>query len=199
MKVLMVVCHPVPESYVLAVAAKAREAVAAAGHAVDWLDLHAENFDPVMGADERRRYNDMTRNDHPLPGHAARLAEAEALVVIYPTWWYCLPAMLKGWFDRVFTPGLAFAVSPDNAPIRPLLTNITRCAVITTCGAPRWWSILVGHPGKKTVLRGLRALFARRCRTLFLAHYLMDISTPASRAAFLDRVAPRLPAFLGPA
>ncbi|MCB1427469.1 MAG: NAD(P)H-dependent oxidoreductase, partial [Notoacmeibacter sp.] len=62
MKVLMVVCHPVPESYVLAVAAKAREAVAAAGHAVDWLDLHAENFDPVMGADERRRYNDMTRN-----------------------------------------------------------------------------------------------------------------------------------------
>ncbi|MCB1418856.1 MAG: flavodoxin family protein, partial [Notoacmeibacter sp.] len=85
------------------------------------------------------------------------------------------------------------------APIRPLLTNITRCAVITTCGAPRWWSILVGHPGKKTVLRGLRALFARRCRTLFLAHYLMDVSTPASRAAFLDRVATRLPAFLGPA
>ena len=175
------------------------EAAEKAGHAVDWLDLHAEGFEPVMGADERRRYNAMTREDHPLPAHADRLEAADALVVIYPTWWYGLPAMLKGWFDRVFTPGLAFAVSPDNAPIRPLLTNITHCAVITTCGAPRWWSVLVGHPGRKTILRGLRALFARRCRTLFLAHYLMDVSTPASRAAFMNRVVTRLPAFLGPA
>lgn len=199
MRVLMVYCHPVPDSYVAAVAGTARKALEHAGHAVDWIDLYAERFDPVMGEGERRGYNDLTRETHPLPDHAARLKAAEALVVIYPTWWYGLPAMLKGWFERVFTPGVAFQVSPDNAPIRPLLTGITRCAVVTTCGAPRWWSILVGQPGRKTILRGIRALFARRCRTMFMAHYLMDVSTPASRAAFLKRVETRLPAFLGPA
>ncbi len=58
-----------------------------------------------------------------------------------------------------------------------------------------WWSYMVGHPGKRLILRGLRALMARRCRTLFLAHYLMDVSTPQSREAFLSRVKARLANF----
>jgi putative NADPH-quinone reductase len=68
------------------------------------------------------------------------------------------------------------------------MTHIRKLGVVTTCGAPRWWSYLVGHPGKRTIMRGMRALFARRCKTVFLAHYLMDVSTPQSRAAFLGRV-----------
>jgi hypothetical protein len=44
-------------------------------------------------------------------------------------------------------------------------------------------------------MRGIRALCARRCKTLFLAHYMMDVSTPASRAAFLSRVKQKLVAF----
>ena len=199
MKVLLVFCHPVPESYGAALAKAARDCLEEAGHAVDLLDLYAEGFDPVMGADERRSYNSMSRATHPLPDHGARVETAQMVVFIYPTWWYGLPAMLKGWLERVLTPGLAFEVSADNGPIRPLLTGITHCAVITTCGAPRWWSLLVGHPGKRTLLRGIRALFAPRCRTLFLAHYLMDVSTPESRAAFLKTVTRKLPAFAGTA
>lgn len=199
MNVLLVFCHPVPESYCAALAKAAGDCLADAGHAVDVLDLYAEGFDPVMGAHERRAYNTVTRQTHPLPDHAARVEAAGMIVFVYPTWWYGLPAMLKGWLERVLTPGLAFEVSPDNGPIRPLLSGVTRCAVITTCGAPRWWSHVVGHPGRKTLLRGIRALFAPRCRTLFLAHYLMDVSTPESRAAFIGKVTRKLPAFAGPA
>ncbi len=199
MNVLLVFCHPVPESYGAALAKAAQVSLEKAGHAVDLLDLYAEGFDPVMGTDERRAYNSMTRDVHPLPDHAARVEAAQMIVFVYPTWWYGLPAMLKGWLERVLTPGLAFEVSANNGPIRPLLTSITRCAVITTCGAPRWWSFLVGHPGKKTLLRGIRALFAPRCRTLYLAHYLMDVSTAESRTAFLTAVSRKLPAFAGPA
>ena len=148
-----------------------------------------------MGCDERRGYNEMNKDQHPLPAHAEQLAWAEGLVFVYPTWWYGLPAMLKGWLDRVWTPEITFAISPDTKRISPLMTHIRKLGVVTTCGAPRWWSYVVGHPGKRTLLRGMRALFAKRCKTLFLAHYLMDVSTPQSRADFLALVDRRIRRF----
>ncbi|MEC9343532.1 MAG: NAD(P)H-dependent oxidoreductase [Pseudomonadota bacterium] len=187
MRVLVVYSHPVPESYCAALRDTVVSTLKRGGHEVRLLDLYAEGFDPVMGCEERRVYNTLTADDHPMPERAGDLRWAEAMVFVYPTWWYGLPAMLKGWFDRVWTPNLTFTM-PTGGPIRPIMTHVRKVAVVTTCGAPRWWSYLVGHPGKRTILRGVRALFARRCRTLFLAHYMMDHSTPQSRAAFLARV-----------
>lgn len=195
MRFLLVYCHPVPESFCAALRDTVLSALKAAGHELRLVDLYAEGFDPVMGAAERRGYNTMTLAAHPLPEHAAHLKWAEAIVFVYPTWWYGLPAMLKGWLDRVWTPELAFTVPEDGGAIRPLMTHIRRLGVVTTCGAPRWWSHLVGHPGRRTILRGMRALCARECRTLFLAHYRMDSSTQESRAAFLARVEARLRRF----
>ncbi|MFZ2100585.1 MAG: NAD(P)H-dependent oxidoreductase [Oricola sp.] len=188
MRILVVYCHPVPESYGAALRDAVMGALGQAGHETRLIDLYAEKFDPVMGCEERRTYNEMQSHQHPVPEHAAHLAWAEGLVFVYPTWWYGLPAMLKGWLDRVWTPEITFSISPGTRRITPLMTHIRKLGVVTTCGAPRWWSHVVGHPGKRTILRGVRALFARRCKTVFLAHYLMDVSTPQSRLAFLDRV-----------
>jgi putative NADPH-quinone reductase len=195
MRVLMVYCHPVPESFNAAVRDAAKAALERAGHAVDLLDLHAEGFDPVMSAEERRAYHEIGAGDHPLPDHVARLKSAEALVFVYPTWWYGLPAMLKGWLDRVISPGIGFDLPDGPGPIRPLMTHIDKIAVVSTCGAPRWLLLWVGDPGRRTILRGIRALCGRRCGTLWLAHYRMDSSTPESRVAFLAKVAKRLARF----
>ena len=148
-----------------------------------------------MRCDERRAYNDCAPADPALQAHIEHLKWAEEIVFIYPTWWYGLPAMLKGWLDRVWATDVVFALREGKRQIIPLMTHISRIAVVTTCGAPRWWSHIVGHPGRKTILRGIRALCARRCRTLFLAHYLMDASTPKSRAAFLEKVRRKLASF----
>lgn len=192
MRYLVVYCHPVPESYCAAL----RDAVVATlrrnGNPVDLMDLYAEGFDPVMPADERRHYDAMTIDDHPFPDHADRMRKAEAVLFVYPTWWYGQPAMLKGWFDRVWTPDLAFRIPDGPGPIEPLMTHVKLLGVITTCGAPRWWSCLVGHPGKRTILRGMRALCASNCRRFFMAHYLMDKSTAQSRGNFLSAVERRL-------
>lgn len=195
MRVLMVYCHPVPESYCAGLRDTAKAALEAAGHDVDLIDLHEENFQPVMQAGERRAYHDVGESNHPLPDHVARLKAAEAMVFVYPTWWYGLPAMLKGWLDRVITPGVGFDLPDGPGPIRPLLTHIRKIAIVSTCGAPRWLMLWVGDPGRRTILRGIRALCGRRCRTLWLAHYLMDSSTPDSRAAFLARVERKLKHF----
>lgn len=195
MRVLVVYCHPVPESFCASLRDAALAALARAGHETRLVDLYAEGFDPVMHCEERRVYNDGPPSDPALAPHVENLRWAEAILFVYPTWWYGLPAMLKGWLDRVWALDIAFAISKNGGTITPLMTHIRKIGVVTTCGAPWWWSHLVGHPGRKTILRGIRALCARRCRTLFMAHYLMDASTPESRSAFLDDVSRRLTAF----
>ncbi|MGB7430850.1 MAG: NAD(P)H-dependent oxidoreductase [Ahrensia sp.] len=195
MRTLVVYCHPVPDSFCAAVRDTVLEALKDAQHETRLLDLYAMGFDPVMGCEERRLYNDMTKDQHPIPDQAAHLAWAEAIVFIYPTWWYGLPAMLKGWLDRVWTPEITFEINKQSGVITPLMTHIQKLGVVTTCGAPRWWSYFVGHPGVRTLTRGMRALFAKRCKTVFLAHYLMDVSTPESRSVFLSKVYRKFRAF----
>ena len=194
MRTLVVYCHPVPESFCAAIRDTAVETLRASGADVRLIDLYAEGFQPVMPADERRSYNDRPPSDPALTVHIEHLRWAEAILLIYPTWWYGLPAMLKGWFDRVWAKDVGFALEPGGA-ITPLMTHIRKLGVVTTCGAPHWWSFIVGQPGRKTVLRGIRALCARRCKTMFLATYLMDTSTAEQRTAFLAKVRRKVEAF----
>ena len=194
MRVLVVYCHPVPDSFCAALRDAVLEAIALRGCEARLVDLYAEDFDPVMRCEERRLYNMRSPSDPALRAHVDNLGWAEMIVFVYPTWWYGLPAMLKGWLDRVWATDVAFTLKGNGMAV-PLMTHVSKIAVVTTCGAPRWWSYIVGQPGKKTIMRGIRALCARRCKTLFLAHYMMDVSTPASRAAFLSRVKQKLVAF----
>jgi NAD(P)H dehydrogenase (quinone) len=195
MRVLVIYCHPVPESFCAALRDCVVGALGQGGNEVRLLDLYAEGFDPVMGSDERRLYNDMASHQHPLPAHAEHLSWAQGIVFVYPTWWYGMPAMLKGWLDRVWTPEITFEINKQSGVIKPLMTHITKLGVITTCGAPRWWSYFVGHPGVRTLTRGMRALFAKKCKTVFMTHYLMDVSTHESRSAFLSKVHAKMSKF----
>jgi NAD(P)H dehydrogenase (quinone) len=187
MRVLVVHCHPRPQSF----AAALREAVLAglerAGHEADVIDLYAEGFVPALSAEERERYHTEGRNLDGIAGHVARLRAAEALVLVYPTWWYGMPAMLKGWFDRVWVPGVAFRLGAG--AIEPALTNLRRLAVVTTYGSPRWLLWAIGHPDRKLIGRGIRRLCARGCRLDWLCQTRMDHVSQATLAAFRDRVA----------
>jgi NAD(P)H dehydrogenase (quinone) len=195
MKCLVVYCHPVPESFCAVVRDAVLATLAARGAEVRLVDLYAEGFDPVLSADERRSYHEQAPSDPKLVSHVENLNWADAVLFVYPTWWYGLPAMLKGWLDRVWATEVAFRLPPDGGRIVSLVPHITRIGVVTTCGATWWLSFLMGQPGRKTILRGMRALCAPTARTLYVAHYDMDRATPQSRAAFLERVKRRVAAF----
>jgi NAD(P)H dehydrogenase (quinone) len=195
MKCLVVYCHPVPESFGAAVRETVLAALATRGAEVRLVDLYAEGFDPVLSTDERRSYNDHPPRDPRLIPHLENLKWADTVLFVYPTWWYGLPAMLKGWLDRVWATEVAFRLPPDGGRIVSLVPHITRLGVVTTCGATWWLSFLMGQPGRKTVLRGIRALCAPTARTLYVAHYDMDRSTPETRAVFLGKIKRRLARF----
>ena len=198
MRALVVHAHPRPDSFTAAVRDVVLARLDAAGAEVRLLDLNVRGFQPVLDAGGLERYEDEDRNREGVETDIADLQWCDTLIFVYPTWWYGLPAILKGWLDRVLVPGVAFLM-PDEAhrDIRPGLTNVTRLAVFTTCGASWWLTRLVGAPGRRTILRGVRFICARRCRTAFAAHYSMDSSTDASRRAHLARVAKVMDRFTG--
>jgi len=192
MRCLVVYAHPVETSYCAALCAKTVETLRAGGHEVRLLDLYADGFEPVLSRAERLAYHTPVENEKPVREHLEHIKWAQAMVFVYPTWWYGLPAMLKGWLDRVWIPYVTFTLPTDGSAIRGLMSHIERLVIITSSGSSRWWLMLVGNPGRVTILRGIWALCGWRCRTIFLAHYDIDRSTPESRAAFLARVEARL-------
>lgn len=199
MRALVVYAHPRPESFSAAVRDTVLDKLAAAGAEVRVSDLYAAGFDPVLSAQAHEEYEDCARNQKGLEEEVENLGWCDTLIFVYPTWWYGLPAMMKGWLDRVLLPGVAFHMpSGEGETIGPALTHITRLGVFTTCGASFWLTRFIGAPGRRTLIRGVGILCAKRCRKVFAAHYLMDSSTPESRAAHLRKVAERMDRLIGP-
>lgn len=186
MRVLYLYAHPLRQSFHFAIREAAREGLAQAGHEVDLCDLYAEGFDPVLSAAEREGYHAIPSNREPVEGYIQRVQRAEALVLSFPTWSYGLPAILKGFFDRVFIPGVSFTLVDGMA--RPNLTHIRKIAGISTYGRPRWNAMLVGDPPRKAVTRYLRVLTAWQASARYLALYDMNRATEARCGAFLARV-----------
>lgn len=187
MHVLLIHCHPRGDSFSAALRDAAIAGLTSAGHTVEQRNLYAEGFDPVLSTRQRSVYFDAGGNALGLEDHVAALRRAEALVLVYPTWWFGMPAMLKGWLDRVWLPGVAFQLGGAKA-LLPLLTNLRKIAVVTTYGSPRWLLWWVGWPDRRIVRRGLRPLCARDCRILWLGLTGMDADSPRRRARFLTRV-----------
>ncbi|MDR6874305.1 putative NADPH-quinone reductase [Bosea sp. BE125] len=186
MRVLVLYAHPDPESYGAALHEAVVTSLKRAGHEVDDCDLHAEGFDAVLSRAERVGYHDLASNTRPVAGYVERLQRAEALVLCFPVWNFGYPAILKGFFDRVFLPGVSFKLV--DGKVRPNLWNIRKLAAVTTYGGTRWRALLMGDPPRKAVNRVLRAVCHPGARPRYLAHYDMNRATPESRKAFLDRV-----------
>jgi putative NADPH-quinone reductase len=197
MRALVVYCHPMPDSFTAAVRVRVEEKLASRGAEIRVHDLYAQGFDPVLSAAEWAGYLDEETNRAPVAQQVADVGWCDTLIFVYPTWWYGLPALLKGWLDRVLLPGVAFEMPrAEGETIRPGLTHVTRLAVFTTCGASWLLTRWIGAPGRRTLLRGVRLLCARRCRTAFAALYLMDSATASARARHLDRVGRAMDRFL---
>lgn len=191
MQVLIVLGHPDPDSFAAALAQAAAHGARAAGHVVDLLDLAAEGFDPRMTAAEWRGQAEAPA-DPALVRMTERLAAAEAVVFVHPTWWGGPPATVKGWIDRVWRPGVAYAADPATGRLRPGLTRARVLGVVTTLGMPWWAWVLTGAPGRRMILRSLRPCLPRGARTFWLALHVIDRTTPLDRARFIARVAARM-------
>ena len=187
MRVHVIHAHPVETSYNRALFNTVVEALTAREHAVDALDLYAENFDAVLSREERIEYQDVPGNLTPATKpYVDRLRAAEAIVFVHPVWNYGYPAILKGYFDRVFLPGVSFDLV--DGKVQPALTNIRRAAFVTIYGGDRWRTMLMGDPPRRLARRWAWATFQTRRPPTYLALYDMDNRSEAELRGFLDKV-----------
>lgn len=194
MRTLVVYCHPNPDSFVAAARDRVLAGLGAAGHEVRLVDLYADGFRPELSVAERFP-DTISAPDPELVRYADLLRWAEALVLVYPTWWSGQPAMLKGWIDRVFGPGLGVNLQKASGFRQPLLNGLRRIAIVTTHGSPKWTNALEGEVGKRTAFRSVRAVCNRRVWTSWTAIYGLDRADEAKRVAWLDRVEARFSRF----
>ena len=187
MRILVLFAHPVETSFGAAIHAKLVATLRARGHEIDDCDLNAEGFDPVMTRQDRIDYHDVGGNRARVGPYVDRLLAAEALVFSFPVWNMGFPAILKGFVDKVFLPGVSFRLEP-NGDYRPTLNNIKRLGVACTYGGARLHTFLMGDPMRKFLTRSMRLICAPGARCDYVAHYDMNHSTPERRAAFLKEV-----------
>lgn len=182
MQVLIVHCHPEPRSFNGALKAIAVETLDGLGHSVEVSDLYAEDFDPVErpahypARAEPAVFSALTEQRHAfeagtLPGDVqrelTRLARADLVILQFPLWWHGLPALLKGWFDRVCVYGGVYSGSRryDRGRFRG-----TRAIASVTTGSPAAAFTRHGRGGDMATL-----LWPLHCSLYYLG---MDVLAP---------------------
>ncbi|WP_298970769.1 NAD(P)H-dependent oxidoreductase [uncultured Roseobacter sp.] len=191
-RALVLFAHPCEESFSAALHTCVTQSLSAHGWEVDDCDLNAEGFSPVLTAAERRGYHDEASNKEPVASYVERLRAADALVLVFPVWNFGYPAILKGFLDRVFLPGVSFKL--EEGKVVPNLRNIRKLAAVTTYGGTRMRAVMAGDPPRRSVKRAVWHV-CRPEKLRYLALYDMNRVTEQRRAQFLAQVRTEMEAF----
>lgn len=180
--ILLIVGHPDPESYCAALAGRYATGAAKSGAEIRVLELGRLDYEPVLKFGYRQRMDledDLIRAQE-------WVRRAEHLVFVYPTWWGTMPALLKGFFDRVFLPGFAYRYRERGMLWDKLLKGKTARLIVTMDTPPlinRW---VYGHAGHKVMKRNiLQFCGIRPVRVTEIGP--VRGSTEQRRAAWLDQ------------
>jgi len=129
--------HPYTKSYCNAILKATTTGLQSAGHNIDIIDLDTDRFNPVMTSSDLKAFRDKQAIDPQVLNYQERLLKADHLIFIFPIWWSLMPAMTKGFIDKVMFPGLAYDYTFNGITMIPLLTNIRSITLITTMNTPK--------------------------------------------------------------
>jgi len=186
-KALVVYAHPNPKSFNAAILKSFTSGLSEAGHSYEVVDLYSEGFDPVLKGDDFAAFESgMIPAD--IASYQEKISGADALVLICPVWWFSVPAMLKGWIDRVFSSGFAYSINPDGS-IQGLLGRVKKTLMIQTCGGKKEAYETYGF--KDAVSKCVDDGVLRFCAMPQVEHvFLYDVimATPEVREGYLQLV-----------
>lgn len=121
MRALIVVSHPEKESLTHSVASAVAKGISTnPQHTADIVDLSAEGFNPTFTAQDFAAFKLTASVPANIVAEQARIDKADALVLVFPVYWWSMPALLKGWIDRVFTNGWAYEETAEGEVVKKL-------------------------------------------------------------------------------
>lgn len=183
MKIRLVIAHPGPDSLSHRFAAQLARDLSARRHVVEVLDLYAQGFDPVLTQAERADYYARPFADD------TGLTTLDGLILVFPTWWFGLPAILKGWIDRTYLPGVAYRHDAAGGALQPNLTWLKSVLAVTTLGSPAWIDTFVTRkPVEKSLRWGVVKPCAPQARFKMLSLYGAETLTQSRLQGFETRL-----------
>lgn len=155
MKVVIIFNHPYDGSYCNAILKSVTTGLERANHEIDLIHLDKEGFNPVTTAADLKAFIDGNPVDPQVIAYKERLEKADQLIFIFPIWWELMPALTKGFVDKVITPGVAYEYSNDKKTrMRPRI-NIKGVTVITTMNTPKiLYRLAFGNAIHRALIRG---------------------------------------------
>ena len=192
---LLVSCHPLEDSLCHHLVARVEAGLRANGVVYEHLDLYKRGFEAPLSAVERGSYfGDF--DDSGVRAEIAQLKRAKTVILVFPTWWFGMPALLKGWFDRVWAPDVAFVHVAATGSISPILDNLKHCLAITTLASP--WKVdrlLLRQPVKRVLKGGILKGCAPQATLEMLSLYGVNVMDEQRLEAFrgkIDRAVARI-------
>jgi putative NADPH-quinone reductase len=178
--------HPWKGSFNWAIYENVLQALESTGGKCTTIDLNKDGFDPVMKETDLSLFSKGQTNDPLVRKYQDLLRESDWLVFIFPIWWFGVPAILKGFFDKVLLKG--FAYESGKIGLKGLLRNIKRTTIITTSESPTLFiKFFAGNPIKRVVIRGTLNMVGVR-NVAWLNHGRTTSGTSGKREAFLKKV-----------
>lgn len=156
MRTVIVFNHPYDGSYCNAILESVIRGLHKAGHEVDLMHLDNDKFNPSMSPEDLEAFVNHSAIDPQVIDYHERLKKADNLIFIFPIWWDIMPALTKGFIDRVLSPGLAYDHHPRGFGLLPLLKKLSTIIVITTMNKPKiMYSLLIGNLIRKVLLKSV--------------------------------------------
>jgi NAD(P)H dehydrogenase (quinone) len=156
MRTLIVFNHPYERSYCNAILDAVLRGLRASGQEVDLIHLDHDGFDPAMSRADLAAFVNHKPIDPHILNYVERIQQADHLIFIFPIWWDLMPAMTKGFIDRVLFPGVVYDHHPRGFGLKPLLTKLKGITMITTMNKPAiLYSLVIGNLIRKAMLKSV--------------------------------------------
>lgn len=154
MKIVIIYNHPYDGSFCNAILNAVTTGLLKGNHEVDLIHLDKDEFNPVMTAQDLKAFVDRKPVDPKVIEYNKRIETADHLVFIFPIWWELMPALMKGFVDKVIFPGVAYDYK-ENGFMTKKWTNVKSITLITTMNTPRFfYRLLFGNAIKKAFFTG---------------------------------------------
>ncbi|WP_155287597.1 NAD(P)H-dependent oxidoreductase [Lacticaseibacillus zhaodongensis] len=183
---VIVTSHPYEGSFCHALMMAAKEGALAAGNTVDVIDLEADHFDPVMHSADLIGFLKHKAQDEQAKDYIARVKAADHLILVFPIWWELMPAMMKGFIDKVVFPGETFDYTHGGKGMASKLDKLQSTTIMTTMNTPkslyRW---VFGNAIQRALVRGtFRKMGLKNIR--WMSCNMVKGSSDQRRAGWLD-------------
>lgn len=153
MTTTIIYAHPYEKSLNHSIFFKVRDRLIKSDERINVIDLYKDKFEPEYSSEELKLFNVGKTTDPLVRKYQNYLMDSDKIIFIFPIWWNDMPAIVKGFIDKVFK--MSFAYVDTKRGVKGLLTNIKKATILTTSKSPTWYlRFFAGNAIKTVFIKG---------------------------------------------